>query len=633
MKLLTSNILSLLPFLLAPDHPDIYNKNGEPYSVRRFVYNWLFIIGSMGLLSYVITQHSIAMTILMMMVLPCLAVYQGAAGMLYYRYHFGTPPHPQNPAHGVVVVNPEDLPNKKCSSTKIQYGTYHQNHLFGGGCQCEGGLRWRRGGPLNKKEQRVLDNALKEEPIRILLMGDSLALGLGSDRSCTSLLPETLAKSISKKMGGRAVFWTVYGGEGAATSWTLQQLQSKNKKISVSESVKAISSTLNIKKKPLSFSSSSSPPSLTSLSEMSPLTPTGSFDIDEEESDEKIINDSLIGRIVVKEEKSKTKVLKKNGDNKEKKLLPRLFNYSSITQSKKKIKKKTTTTVDIFGEWKQKLYEFRQGFENDKAGPYDYVFILSGGNDAKAAFIPCYGRTKKGDSGNEKKSLYKDFESILECLGPKMYNTNLMETDDNDEEDDDNVFVKTKDASSTKKKPYVVFPMMPSRLIPSFQLYPLLWLAIPLIGIIENTKRSLGKKYSNHVLTIDAPSNLEATFYENQEGLLWKRRMTEDTLLCLRDVTAQQCVKTTTAMKQHVTKKSSIYKNYASIFKARNQKKTDDNSCMMVNAPQPKLSTLKGGGKGYGIVSVDRVHPNDEGYDFWARSIAEGFFQQLEGNL
>ena len=167
------------------------------------------------------------MTVIMMMVLPCLAVYQGAAGMLYYPYHFGTPPHPKNPAHGVVVVNPIDLPssrNKECCTAEIKYGTYHKNRLFGGRCQCEGGLRWRRGGPLSKKEQAVLDNALKEDPIRILVMGDSLALGLGSDRSCTSLLPETLAKSISKKMGGRAFFWTVYSGEGAAASWTLQQL-------------------------------------------------------------------------------------------------------------------------------------------------------------------------------------------------------------------------------------------------------------------------------------------------------------------------------------------------------------------------------------------------------------------------
>jgi len=623
-------------FLLAPDHPDLRNPdNGEPYSVRRFWSDWFTIILTVWLLAYLITNSTIV-SILLMLVLPCLAVYQGASGMLYYRYHFGTPPFPQNPAHGVVVVNPEDLnttttttttttnnnyhnkqEGKECcqSNRNIKFGMYHKES---DGCQCEGGLRWRRGGPLSKKEQEVMDRAFdEEEPIRILVMGDSLALGLGTDRSCMPLLPETLAKSISKRMGGRAVFWTGYGGEGAASSWTLNELSRGRKKKQKRTAFLRSSDKNNHNPMP-----KISP--LDSLSEYTPLTAESSFDDDDKfhkknnKDDYDTDDDLLIGRIVEKQQKKKTK-----------------------TYGKSETK---TTTVDMFSKWKERLQTFRRGFENDISGPYDYVFIFAGGNDAKAAFIPLYGRTKKGDDHDDddarKKCLLNDFEHILERLGPKMYNTDLTSKqqegeDDDDDNNNDNGTTITKETNHNQgkkeKTPLVVFPMMPSRLIPSFQRYPLLWLAIPLIGIIENNKRRLQKKYPSHVVTVDATSTDAAVAYESQQGLLWHRRATEDTLLCLRDVTAEECRSTTKAMQQHVERKSIIH---GSSFESRtttssstSSTEVDNNS--MINAPQPPLSELAGGGKGYNIVSVDRVHPNDEGYDFWGRHIAEGLFQQL----
>jgi len=573
---------------LWPDQPDLRNPKNEHYSVIRFCSNWSTMMIPAALVAYTSTK-SVAVSVISMLFMPCYALYQGAHGMLYYRYHFGTPPFPRNPAHGVVVVNPENLTEEEeetneskeecCQKhkTNIKFGMYHRES---GGCQCEGGLRWRRGGPLSKKEQGVMDHAFKEEPIRILVMGDSLALGLGTDRSCMPLMPETLAKSISKHMGGRAVFWTGYGAEGAASSWTLKEVSRAARK----------------KKRQQEYSSSS-PPAV----EFS----DSSSDFSGEDSSEENEN---------------------NRDNNQNKSSNNLTNGSSrIVDNEKKDqrRKNKNKNDDMFGEWKKRLHTFRQSFENDIAGPYDFVFIFAGGNDCKAAFIPFYGRTPKGDADDfndgRKKSLLSDFERILEHLGPKMHSTNFILSDEKDEKTT-TAMTKIDDDSQKKHMSLVVFPSMPPRLIPAFQFYPLLWLAVPLTGLIENNKRRLEQKYPRHVVTVDPPDPTDVATFETQKGLIWHRRATEDTLLCLRDVTAEQCQATVAAMTKHVKTKSNIHR----IFESRNVPQ----NVTMTNAPTPLLSELAGG-PGHNIFSVDRVHPNDEGYDFWGRFIAEGLFQRL----
>jgi len=620
--------LSSFGCFLMPDQPDLRNK--EPYSVRRFWLDWFVIIFTVWFFVYAIT-NSTTMSVLLMMAIPFLAVYQGAVGMLNYRYHFGTPPFPRNPAHGVVVVNPKDLKEKD----SIQYGSYQKEQHGNGcdsGCQCEGGLRWRRGGPLSVEEGRVLETALNDDnPIRILVIGDSLALGLGTDMSCMPLLPETLAKSISKRMGGKAVYWTGYGGEGAATSWTLNELatrrqQSNKNKI---EQIDNDDIAPNLKRDSLSEYSPTTV--MTESSSMSSNNDSDEVQNSNNNNNYNTENDSLIGRIVEQNNNKKT--------TKDKKTSMKNNNRKYFWNNNKRTNNDNTTTCknivneDKFGKWKEKLQNFRRGFEEDISGPYDYVFIFAGGNDAKSAFIPVYVKTKKSDA-TKKKALFDEFESILDQLGPKMYDTNLRKIDDEEEDccSNNNSKATTTTTKKSKSSPLVVFPMMPTRLIPAFQSYPLLWAAIPLIGIIENNKRRLQKKYPRHVRSVDAPQSQDATSYESQNGLLWHRRTTEDTLLCLRDVTSRQCHQTTLAMEEHVRNKGTIHCNKG-IFESRKFKNTSEEMIDMINAPQPPLSKLDGGGKGCNIVSVDRVHPNDEGYDFWARHISEELFSEQEQTI
>jgi len=621
-------------FFIWPDEPDY--SSDEPYSVKRFLFDWL--VRSMipiGLAAYTTTK-SITISIISSLLFPLYGVSQGTYGMLNYRYHFGTPPYPKNPAHGVVVVNPVDLKetikNKKKkkettdnnknetetnntkigekekkvlpedddydASIEIEYGTYDT------ASKCEGGMRWRRGGPLSEAEQEVLDSALNDkEPIRMLVIGDSLALGLGTDRSCMPLMPETLAKSISKHSGGRAVFWTSYGAEGAASSWTLKELSKKARKQKEKEK-----ELLKNNKK-----------NNTPLPAVMEVNSDSSSSDGSTSSDETTTTETTPTKNEIKSKQEKKKNATKNNFNED---------------------------VDMFGEWKERLRSFGESFDDDINGPYDYVFIFAGGNDAKSAVIPFYVRTKKDDTtvfhDGRTESLFTNFERILEYLGPKMYNTNFItqtKEHDNDnnnnnkennnkkkisttkiyEEEDDTILTKN------KKTPLVVFPFMPPRIIPCFQLYPLLWMAVPLTGIIENNKRRLQKKYSKSVVTVPPPTTQDVSSFEKRQGTIWNKRIQEDTLLCLRDITNNECTQIVHAMTEHVRTKSKIYRK--GMYASRNVPSVKT----MTNVPKPALSKLPGR-PGHNIFSVDHVHPNDEGYDFWGRFIAHGLFQQLLDN-
>merc|ERR1711915_972446 len=209
--------------------------------------------------------------------------------------------------------------------------------------------------------------------------------------------------------------------------------------------------------------------------------------------------------------------------------------------------------------------------------------------------------------------------------------------------------------SKTKEKeeaefPLVVFPMMPPLMIPAFQKVPLLWMATPLTGMIENNKRRLRSLYgSNNVACIDAPTSDAAGTYEEQRGPLWECRQSDDVLLCLRYVTHEQCRSTTSAMKHHVQTKSKVHGHHKELRTHVQQEQqqsllgssslNNDNTGVnavpkvpssMANPPVPKLCHLKGYQKGHGIFSVDNVHPNDEGYDFWGRWIAHGLLKEMK---
>ena len=46
------------------------------------------------------------------------------------------------------------------------------------------------------------------------------------------------------------------------------------------------------------------------------------------------------------------------------------------------------------------------------------------------------------------------------------------------------------------------------------------------------------------------------------------------------------------------------------------------------NVPEPPLCHRYGFADGSKVVFIDKIHPNDEGFDFWGRHIADGILSQ-----
>ena len=528
-----------------------------------------------GLAAWIRTQ-SISVSVGAFLATPCLAILQGAIGILSYRYNFGDSPQPHSPAHGVVVVNPEDL------AKDIQVIKDEHAHV---GCSCRGGKRWRRGGPLSDKEYQIVNQAAKGPPLRLLVIGDSLAIGVGTSRSCTPMLPEVIARTLSKEMGGRAVFWTSHGAAGASAGWIVRELER---------------GAHGAKEDP-------------HQPELDPLD-SSSEDSSQSDATLETISDHGLEEIV----------------------LPQTDQIDH--------------QVD-WQEWRSKLHRHRKRFDPQILGPYDVCIVLTGSNDLKATFFPfllhrderefhrqaqARGGAYLGElrrvltvlSKRMKMTVQDSIERVKEHMQSvssspaksviAQIGTLSIETADQDENDS----LQDIPTPSNFTRPLIVLPGNPARALPTFQVYPLKWLSVPMVAITDNNKRVLAQAHPNNVLFVEAATPEQMIEYEAQQGPLWDQRAKEDTLIALRDISKYTCQRVERDMIEYYSIKGQKYGHIPLVGEGQDM-------VTQTNAPCPRLSD-RSGRPGSKIFSCDGVHPNDEGYDFWGRHIANAIVQELK---
>ena len=469
--------------------------NGS-YTLSSFARGWATIMTPMGVLAWAISK-SVLVSVMSFVAVPLIGFCQGTFLILSFRYSFSDSPLPKTPAHGIVVVNPQDATQteelgKDCN------------------CQCTAGRRWRRGA-VSEDEKKFLDRALQEEPLRILVIGDSLALGIGVTSSCTAILPEVIAKTLSKALR-RPVYWTSHGVPGASSGWIVQELQR-----GMSNRYRA--------------------PHIKSKYEHGDETDDSSDDLS---------TDGMSANARVDEECS------------------------------------------ILKQWRNRLEDIRA---TDLDGPFDVVIVLTGANDVKATLFPfLMGREESRflDAAQKRGSSWTiELERILKCVRPRM---------------------------SSVAGPLVVFPALPSSLLPIFRDVPVRWHAVPILGVMENFKKSLAETHEDCVF-VEAPSLDLSICFESQEGKYWDQRIREDTLLALRDVSPQECAYITGTLRDYCKRKG-----YMPLYK-------NEVKCQ-ANIPDPPLCKRFGHADGSKLVFIDKVHANDEGFDFWGRYIADGILRQ-----
>jgi hypothetical protein len=126
--------------------------------------------------------------------IPIIATIQGAYFFHCYTTHHRDAPHPINPCKGIVI-------SKALRSNDTAQSTEH----------CSKRTKWIPRWWFNYRKYKNNDVvAQKCRPLHLLVIGDSLAAGVGST-SGTPILPEAIARTLSAALGGLPVLWECHG--------------------------------------------------------------------------------------------------------------------------------------------------------------------------------------------------------------------------------------------------------------------------------------------------------------------------------------------------------------------------------------------------------------------------------------
>lgn len=183
----------LLPDPTAPSQKRefAHRASGKP-SVLFYFIDWLTtIMIPVAVLLGLVIPLKWALTIGLSM--PALAFLQGFIFFINRRVSYGHFPIPMCPCHGVTV--------------------------------CVDKTRMEK----DSDDDTFLANAQNQKPLKLLVIGDSLAIGIGQDKTTTPILPQIIAQTVSRRNNGRPVYWSVYGKTGKSSGWFWRDLQSKQK--------------------------------------------------------------------------------------------------------------------------------------------------------------------------------------------------------------------------------------------------------------------------------------------------------------------------------------------------------------------------------------------------------------------
>lgn len=576
-----------------------FASRGDERPVELMIFTWVFyIILPPAVLTLAITQN-LVLTVAAALMFPSISILQGTVGILKYRYFFGDAPHPLTPSHGVVVVHPEDE-NDLASDNSNEGSSQSQCH----------GAEYRAVRLPMREPPRFLQSALEKPPIRVLVIGDSLAIGVGQRKSATPILPEAISKTLSKKLGGRIVYWSCHGAPGASTGWIVREIERGIK-----------FDKQNAQKQSIA-------------------------DGNDDDDDDSIALDQFY-KSSCSDTDSSSDESSSCGETPEGKSCP-----SSLQNSDQQPYSGDSTSLN---QWKELLTQHRKRFDQpDSLGPYDVVVAMSGSNDLKSACFPFLlrgediefrkqARERGGNYTQELRRLLETLndkmqrqletirfqmevatETVLEKVGETFEyispgSSNRLPSPSQRDENSRSALREDEPKQGPKNnhswqpasgsRPLVVLPGMCARAVPSFQILPLKFLSIPSVDIMDMHKRNFAKANKGDVMFVPAPSIHNLAEYQERKGEMWSQKDAENTILVLRDTTKQERRNIERDMSRYYREKAdAVERSLASWF-----------SWLYLYMPATEM------------FSVDQVHPCDECYDCWGRLIGNEISEELLG--
>jgi hypothetical protein len=600
----------------APDTAESHGKENA-----RLLENWVFgIMLPSALIVYKLT-HSYFYAILGGFFLPTLAIAQGTIGILKYRLCFGDAPLPLAPSHGVVkclpVVSNDDEESSSsvpaAQSLLLSSGVRLQrtcSYHLAAGCQCEPIHPSSGHQGMEEVFQKEDEDAQPLPPLRLLVVGDSLAVGVGQSRQCTPVMPEVIAKTLSQELGGREVYWTCHGAPGASTGWIVRELE---------RGVKSVSSVEETDEDTSHSSSSTSNSDHEWGEEAKRYNDSHCSDTDYSSSDESM-DDGHGGRIVHR------------------------------SRERRKVHSTQQKAMTV---WRERLAQHRLCFRPDALSAYDVVVVLTGSNDLKSACFPFllsgedaeFRRQAQARGGNytrelrrllntfdnnvrmQLQSLRESMEAATETVIEAMEETMELIKSGSFDRLSVKRFIRRSsigedgmedhgESTNRKNFPLIVLPGLPVRALPIFRVCPLRWLAVPFVDTLDSHKRNLARSHPGEVLFVPPPSIDDLSKYENCTGNIWRQRCRENTILNIRDISKRDCRQRAIELREYYDSRDKRISTGVGLLRR------DDGWCSRFFSRSPAPGTS--------LFSVDSIHPTHDGYDFWGRYIGNAIVEDMK---
>jgi len=164
--------------------------------------------------------------------------------------------------------------------------------------------------------------------------------------------------------------------------------------------------------------------------------------------------------------------------------------------------------------------------------------------------------------------------------------------------------------------PLIVLPALP-RTLPVLQYPPFIWFILPLLQHIDRTKRKIAETYQGSIVFVEPPSKEELHDYETRQfSEDTEPSDTENALVSITNISKSERRRIQKAMKEY--------------YQEMNEYLPPCNDQNYKNSASCLRGSTKSSPPGESLLSADRIHWNDEGYEFWGKYIATAVIKEWE---
>jgi lysophospholipase L1-like esterase len=544
-----------------------------------------------------------------------------------YRRNHGNAPVPEIPSRGLVVVHSDRTASRRNGNSNNTVPPTNRS-LAQRRLTIHGGSFHP---PPTKTEAspRTTDDAddddtsreipiTSTEPLRILVIGDSLAAGVGTRWSSTPVLPESIAAALSQALGGRAVFWTCVGVPGQTSSEIVRDI------IHLEDLLRVRNPTT---------------PLLQRLDEWQTLQRQRAHD--RIVAAKRKTHEWLEGRKEdpqdLPEELQQANRIVRWWKRTSMQLGRDIRSIRNIVRrdEEKELVRMEEGSEEVSTPEKTSLHSF---IDPSVVGKYDIAIVLTGLNDLKESLLPFMmspervkelQQMKEQDEPSEE-GMKGEFIRILQALEGHMHR--ILPGDDSKldrSSSSENASNENSTTSSFRNKgPLIVFPALPYQPTVLSQKWPLSWFMIPLLNMVDRNKQMLSELYPGLVLFVESPDIQDWTnAKEAKKGTVWEDFQV---LLKLNDIANDAKERIEQLMKRHYErwvcddKSDTDHSNRCTLAKDHEDLYELD-MYGDVSVRPPALARA-----GSIMVAADGIHPSDIGYDMWGRHIAGAIIREWE---